>query len=108
MAIPGRHAPRDEPESYCRAISCPFYDACWAGYTPTGKIEHPREIAAVNEYVMLRDEIKAGNDALDAVKQMLEGVEGVTDDGIIVRWSTVQGKYDPYKKLEVLLPRGET
>lgn len=83
----GRHASRDEPESWCYAISCPFYMACWDGYTPTGKVEHPRQLDAVRRRVEARDDAKNAAERLDQAKEDLRGVEGVTPDGTIVRWT---------------------
>lgn len=83
----GRHAPRDEPESWCWQVQCPFYYGCWAGYTPTEKIEHEREIAAVDRYVEARAEQKAVVSRLNAAKVDLEFVSGVTPDGTTVAWT---------------------
>jgi hypothetical protein len=78
---------RDEPESYCYAIGCPFYNACWDGYTPTDKIEHPREIEAVTKFVEARDQQKDAGERREQYREDLRGVEGVTPDGTIVRWT---------------------
>ncbi len=77
----------DEPESWCKAIGCPFYDGCYAGYNPTEKITHERELAAVQNLIEAR---KAEKDAISrrrAAREALKGVEGVTPDGVVVRWS---------------------
>lgn len=91
----GQRAPRDEPESWCYAISCPFYDACWAGYTPTAEIAHEREIKAVQEYVAARAAVKDATAMQKAKRAALIGVEGVTPEGTVVRWTlttTAQGE----------------
>jgi hypothetical protein len=81
----------DEPESYCFAIQCPFYQACWAGYAPTGKIEHPRELDAVRRRLEALAEAKAAAKRSDQAKQDLRGVEGVVETGphkgTIVQWT---------------------
>lgn len=86
----GRHATRDEPESYCYAISCPFYAACWDGYTPTGKIDHPRELDAVRRLVEARDMEKQAKELREAAREDLRGIEGITTDGTVVRWTIAQ------------------
>lgn len=81
----------DEPESWCAAIQCPFYSACWEGYTPTGKIEHPREMDAVRRRLEALADIKDATSRSEQAKQDLRGVEGVVDDGphkgTIVQWT---------------------
>lgn len=77
---------RDEPESWCYAVDCPFYKACWDGYTPTGKIEHPRQLDAVQRLVAARAEEKAQKELREGARRDLAGVEGVTPDGTTVRW----------------------
>lgn len=82
-----RHAPRDEPESWCWNVGCRFYAACWTGYQPTGAIEHERELDAVRRYTEARRDQKDVVKRLDAAKADLEFVEGVTPDGVSVTWS---------------------
>lgn len=81
----------DEPESWCKAVQCPFYSGCWAGYEPTGKITHPREIDAVRRRLEALADAKNANSRSDAAKQDLRGVEGVvaTGDlkGTVVQWT---------------------
>jgi hypothetical protein len=78
---------RDEPESWCYAISCPFYAACWEGYVPTNKITHPRALDAVRRLVENRDDEKGAKERREAAREDLRGVEGVTPDGVVVRWT---------------------
>lgn len=78
---------RDEPESWCWAVGCPFYRACWNGYTPTGEVKHQRELDAVRRLVQARDDEKAAKSRREQAREDLRGVEGVTPDGTIVRWT---------------------
>lgn len=51
---------RDMPESWCHSVGCPFYDACWEGYQPTGEITNVAAIAAMELYDKGRDLAKLG------------------------------------------------
>jgi hypothetical protein len=97
----GQRAPRDEHQSWCRAVQCPFYAACWAGYEPTGAIEHPEEIKAVEEFIEARAQVKAWTNTRDTRREALRGVEGVTASGAVVQWKIVQSKYGESDRLEV-------
>jgi hypothetical protein len=86
---------RDEPETWCRAVHCPFYESCWKGYTPTEAIEDPIQIELVKDYMLARDDVKMASMRRDTAREELVGVEGVTPDGVIVRWTpftTVRGE----------------
>ena len=42
---------RDEPESWCWHVACPFFDACWGpDYQGQGVIDAPQHIAAMEKY----------------------------------------------------------
>jgi hypothetical protein len=64
---------RDMPESWCHHVQCPFRMACWGGeeYRPTGKIEHPELIAAVDLYVEGRDLAKTAKQYQNSAKSRL-------------------------------------
>lgn len=86
----------DEPESWCWAVGCPFYDACWAGYTPTETIEHPFILAAVDRFIQARDdEVDAAN-RRKAARDDLRAVEGIVDvgehKGTIIRWTLAESQ----------------
>lgn len=101
-----RMATRDEPESWCWAVQCPFYNNCWAGYMPDQKIENPEALEAIRIYVEARRDRNDDISAVEAAKQMLEGIEGVTPDGVVVRWTEVMPKSgNAYMKLEVREPK---
>lgn len=99
------HAPRDEPESYCYAIGCPFYSRCWDGYTPTGLIDHPEEIRKLEEFDEARAQVKAWTNTRDTKRLELAGVDGVTADGWISRWSTMMTARGEVPKYELRLPK---
>lgn len=86
----------DEPESYCWAIGCPFYDACWAGYTPTETIEHPRIVAAVDRFIQARDDEVDAAARRKAARDDLRAVEGIVDvgpnKGTVVRWTLAESQ----------------
>lgn len=93
----GERAPRDEPESYCWHIECPFYNACWEGHQPTSEITHPDQIRAVEMYAEGRDMKKAGEKLQDNAKAILnpdperDPVEGNTPTHSI-KW-TLSNRY---------------
>lgn len=97
----------DEPESWCSAIGCPFYDACYAGYTPTGRIEHPRQLEAVARFIAARDDEKDAMARRRSVRSDLQGVEGIVEHGpykgTIVRWTLSDGGRSD--RLDVRLPK---
>jgi hypothetical protein len=96
----------DEPESYCFAISCPFYNRCWEGYVPTGTIEHPRELDAVRRYIEARDEVNAAKGRQEGARADLEGVEGITLRGETVRWTITEKPSGGYStRLDVRVPK---
>lgn len=89
---------RDEPESWCFAVSCPYYNTCWEGYTPTNEIEDPALIEAIAGYAKARDDEKAIGKVKAAARASLKQpngngdvhhVEGMTPDWI-VKWTLVE------------------
>ena len=105
LAIPGRMATRDEPESWCYHVQCPFYANCWKGYMPSEEITNEHALEAIRMYREARADRNNASDALDALKNEIAGTQGVTPDGVIVRWTTVQGQHGTYEKLEVREPK---
>lgn len=89
---------RDEPESWCFAVGCPFYWQCWDGYTPEAEITDPAVIEVVEKYAALRDEEKAVGKAKGAARELLKVasasgdihyIEGRTPNWI-VKWTVVE------------------
>ena len=98
---------RDEPESYCYAIGCPFYDACWEGYVPTREIVHERELRDVALFIEARQQQKDAESLRKARRESLRGVEGVTPDGTVVRWTLAESSIGNISdKLDVRVPSG--
>lgn len=81
---------RDEPESWCHNIQCPFRKACWEGYQPTDKVEHPREIQALAAYVAANEEEKAVKKRKLNARNALLNVEGIAPDGTSIKWTTME------------------
>lgn len=97
---------RDEPESWCWAVQCPFYAACWVGYTPTEEIRHARELESVARFVEYRDAEVSAKKMKMSKREELRGVEGVTPDGTIVRWTINQyGDGGTGDRLDVRKPK---
>jgi hypothetical protein len=101
---------RDEPESWCRAVGCPFYSGCWAGYEPTGAIEHPDEIRRVQEFVDAREADVETAAYRKAKREALDGVEGVVATGplkgTVVRWNLSKTQHEGMsKRLDVRTPK---
>lgn len=82
----GRHAPRDEPESWCFHVGCPFYNSCWSGYQPSGAIENERDLDAIRRYTEARRDSKDATSRMRAASGDLDGVTGVTPDGTTLTW----------------------
>lgn len=100
----------DEPESWCRAIQCPFYAACWDGYQPTGDITHEREIDAVRRRLAALADVKDATSRSESAKQDLRGVEGVVKEGphkgTVVKWTiSDMGNGRMSERLEVRPPK---
>lgn len=101
---------RDEPESWCYNVGCPFYKACWDGYTPTGKIEHERELENIAKFVQARAESKASDNIRRTYREELRGVSGVVERGphrgTTVQWSLSQNESGRMsERLDVREPR---
>lgn len=96
-----QHAVRDEPESYCKIIKCPFYASCWGGYEPDGKIETERDLEAVAHYLEARADEEDAQTRKDEAREQLKGVEGVTPTGVKVQWKVLANGSE---RLEVRQP----
>lgn len=93
-------APAPEKDlSFCKPY-CSYYD-------PTGEVGCPSRlkaeaegivltddiaISAAQTYIHILDEEKRLQQAKDAVKDLLEGVNGVTPDGIKISWTQIAGR----------------
>lgn len=99
------HATRDEPESWCYNVQCPFYSQCWEGYTPTTALDHPREMAAVMQFIESRDKRDEYTALAKQDREALRGVEGVMPDGTVVRWTISKYEGGVGDRLDVRVPR---
>lgn len=82
---------RDEPESWCFHVECPFYATCWDGYTPADILDHPDHEAAAAKYDEARAEVKKWTSIQrNARKHFLpdgvDPVEGLTES-FSVKWT---------------------
>jgi hypothetical protein len=82
---------------FCRDY-CPFFgDLC--GGIPKDFSGEPIADAlatqAAADYIRLNEEIKELEKLKDAAKNQLEGVEGITFDGVKISWSSLKGRETP-------------
>lgn len=82
---------------FCRDY-CPFFgDLC--GGIPKDFSGEPIADAlatqAAADYIRLNEEIKELEKLKDAAKAQLEGVEGITFDGVKISWSSLKGRETP-------------
>lgn len=72
---------RDEPESWCFNVGCPFYAGCWSGaeYNPTDPIEHPELLRAMDLYAEGRDLGVLAEEKKRTAKSILNPESAVAD-----------------------------
>jgi hypothetical protein len=105
-------ATRDEPESWCWAIKCPFYSKCWVGYMPSDEIDNPRLLSAAQLYIEGRADKKAALDLMEAARLELRGDpersheqnNGRLPDGTTIQFTLVKAMRGDYEKLDVRVP----
>ena len=93
-------APAPEKDAFFCQHYCNFYDKTgMVGCTGKGKdkaegdlIEDGEARSAAKEYLAVSAEINKLDKIKDSLKVMLEGVSGVTPEGISVAWSEVSGR----------------
>jgi hypothetical protein len=93
-------APAPEKDAFFCQHYCNFYDATGTvGCTGKGKaeaegalIEDEEARSAARDYLQVISEINELEKAKDSLKVMLEGISGVTPEGIKVIWSSVAGR----------------
>jgi hypothetical protein len=91
--------PAEKDVSFCAGY-CPYYDASGkVGCTARPKAEAEGAIIedtvvqnVAKRYLEITKEIGALEDEKDAIKGVLEGVNGITQDGLKVAWSAVAGR----------------
>lgn len=95
----GEQASRDWPREMCRRF-CQFYYSCRPDDFPDGRITgEPAQAARV--YAEANQEIKHWTSVKEAARTHLDDVEGITDDGIIVRWVEINKEDGPIRRIDV-------
>jgi len=92
-------ASKDWPREMCRRF-CQFYFSCRRDDTPSGRIEG-EPAAAAGVYVEANEAIKKWTAVKEGARQHLDGVEGVTDDGVVVRWVEIMREEGPFQRIDV-------
>ena len=92
-------ASRDWPREMCRRF-CQFYFSCRPDDTPDGRIEGDAAVAA-RVYAETNSEIKKLTEVKEGARQHLDDVEGVTDDGVVVRWVEIMREEGPFRRIDV-------
>ena len=90
-------APERDPVSFCKNY-CPFFGQLCAGKAPDYSVDpivDPVATDAAKRYVQISKQIKELESEKDATKAALEGVAGITIDGIKVTWSEMAGRKTP-------------
>jgi hypothetical protein len=95
----GEHAQKDWPREMCRKF-CQFYFSCRTDDIPDGWLSEQAAIAA-RTYVQANREIKEATSVKHGAKEALRGVQGVTPEGISVRWTEVNTLDDVFERIDV-------
>lgn len=83
----------EKDADYC-AKYCQYFGACTGITAPstTNEITNPETIELVKQYKDLTSLAKTAKESAEFAKMALEGTQGITPDGTIVKWSTVSGR----------------
>jgi hypothetical protein len=87
-------APTPEKDAaFCKSY-CPYFGACPGIESPSADalIDNPEMVTLIKEYRDLQGESKRIEKALDAAKEALQGTNGTTPDGTVVKWASVAGR----------------
>lgn len=95
-AVWGEECPKDEPVTWCLDW-CPFASTCRANYQPSGLVDDPAHVAAVDRYLEGQRMAKEGEALKKSAKRDLQGVEGSTGSAT-VRWMHVSESVVPETK----------
>lgn len=73
---------------------CHYFGACTGITSPSAdnEITNPEIIELVKQYKDLNSLAKTVKDNADFAKMALEGVQGITPDGTVIKWSSVSGR----------------
>ena len=88
---------RDKTPPFCYSprVMCPFRDLCWEGseWVPNETIEDAETIAAVEQFVAVRDTYNQSAADRQQIRERLRGVSGRTPSGYSVNWATENTLY---------------
>lgn len=101
----GEEANRDWPVTMCRRF-CPYYSGCRPDDIPNLAITIPEVAEAANTYHEAHEQESEAKKIKEGAKELLQGVEGMTREGVTVRWLTVNSDKGPYERIEVKKQRG--
>jgi hypothetical protein len=91
--------PAEKDASFCKHY-CGFYDATGEkGCVGRPKAEAVRAVIednalvnAAHDYLQVSQEMEALSEKKDSIRATLEGVNGITPEGVVVSWSTTAGR----------------
>lgn len=98
-------ASRDWPVTMCRRF-CPYYSGCRPDDIPSLAITVPEVAEAANTYHEAHLQESQAKKIKEGAKELLAGVEGMTREGVTVRWLTVNSDNGAYERIEVKKVRG--
>jgi hypothetical protein len=98
-------ASKDWPITMCRRF-CPYYSACRPDDVPGLAITVPEVAQAANTYHEAHLQETEAKQIKDGAKELLRSVEGMTREGVTVRWLTVNSDNGPYERIEVKKVKG--
>jgi hypothetical protein len=90
-------APERDPVSFC-AKYCPFYGQQCSGIQKNldgDVITDDNATVAAKRYIEINNQIKELEAEKEAARSALEGVSGITFDGLKIAWSEVAGRQTP-------------
>lgn len=95
----GEQANRDWPREMCRKF-CQFYFSCRTDDVPDGQLSDEAAVAA-RIYVTANSEIKEATAVKQGAKEALRGVQGISPEGISVRWTEVNTPDGAFERIDV-------
>ena len=94
-------ASRDWPVGMCRRF-CPWYSSCRPEDNGGLPVNDPKIIEAANIYLEASEDEAEAKRVKEQARHMLKDADGVTPDGLVVRWTTINHSINgPYQRLEV-------
>lgn len=96
----GEEAVKDWPREKCRRF-CPYYSACRPDDRAGLPIEDADAALAARIYLESHTEAKNLTTLKEQAREKLVGVDGVTEDGLLVRWTTINTDKGTYDRIDV-------